>query len=902
VFLRFTISLSRCNSDPISNERRGMMRNRITKIPIIVFLCLMIPAFAYAGNVGKISGKVVDKETGEALEFANVVVIGTAMGGMALPDGSYNILNLTPGTYSVQASYIGYKPVQYDGVIVKPDLTVTLVFELEKSIAAEMEPIIIQAERPLVEVDVTSTRNIFLAEEVQALPVDNPVNVINYVSGSAVDAGGTHIRGGRATEVGYYIDNSPIQDPIANNALLTLSTQAVNELVVYTGGFNAEYGNASSGIVNIITSEGSDEFHGSFEHRMYLPLQMFWRKSDTGDPLDTGEIRERFMLQGPVFKEGKSDMRFAISAEGTDWDDWQPRVEALNRPGKQRLYNGTLTFRHDKTKIKAVVNVDNNDHVSSYDAYRLYERLLVPDSWRWTEDNNYRAALSVSHMITDNSFVEGSFSVLDGSLEIAQPGKKWDPTLTYQENQDLVNLDLDIRRDEENFVISGDNPYYDKQDRRIYTFRGSYTQQAGRNEIKSGVDFSMYDVQEIDVFASTQNYYIYEYDVDPRSGAFYAQDKLEFEGLIMNLGMRLDFFDPNHKTFKDFSHPYDRNAPDSLFHGPNGDQAPIELERYDSEGNYLGGGLVDADVKWKLSPRLGASHPITDATYLHFLYGHFFQMPSFDFLYENEKFHTRGRWLVTGNPDLEAEKTVAYEVGINHTLSTNTAVDLTFFYKDITDMTEQVTVGPTSESNPQGRENYVTFMNEGFGNVRGFEVNLKRRHHNNWHYHGAYTFMVAKGFSSNVNEGGLRRFDDEEFPTQQFYLDWDRRHSFLVTGGYNIKDNWSADVAINYATGAPYTDPKTLSQKPSRNNARYPSISTVDMEVHKIFGFFGFKTNAFIRVTNLFDQRNLVAWDDTDQDLRNWLVANPGDFLGPFGDFTVYGPPRSVLGGVRVSF
>ena len=193
-------------------------------------------------------------------------------------------------------------------------------------------------------------------------------------------------------------------------------------------------------------------------------------------------------------------------------------------------------------------------------------------------------------------------------------------------------------------------------------------------------------------------------------------------------------------------------------------------------------------------------------------------------------------------------------------------------------------------------------MNEGYGNTRGFEINLKRRHLNNWHYHAAYTFMVAKGFSSAVGEGNLRRFDDEEFPTQQFYLDWDRRHSFLLTGGYSVPSNWRTDVVINYATGAPYTDPQSLSKKPSRNNVRYPSISSVDLETHKVFEIFGFDTDVFMRITNLFDQRNLINWDDTDQDLRNWLVVNPGDYLGPFGDNTVYGPPRNVLGGVKISF
>ena len=878
------------------------MQSRMAKAAILSVLCVLLPVLSYAGNVGKITGMVVDKASGEPLKFANIVIIGTSMGAMALGDGSFLVLNVAPGTYDVQASYVGYKPLRINGVIIEPDLTRNLVFELEESVAGVTETIIVEAERPLVQVDVTSTRNIFLSEELDALPVDNPVNVINYVSGSTVSAAGTHIRGGRATEVGYYIDDAPIQDPVFNNAILALSTQSVNEMVIFTGGFNAEYGNASSGIVNVITTEGTDEYHGAIEHRMYLPVQMLWRKSDTGDPLDTGEIKQRLMFSGPMYKKDDKNLRFALSMEATEWDDWQPVVEALDRPGKERIYDAILSYNFGKTKLKGVFNYQDDTHVSSYDTYRLYERLLVPETWRWTANDNYRFALSLNHMLTDKSFFKVSFSVLDAKKEIAQPGNKWDADLTYEENQDLYGINLDIRRDDDNFIISGDNPYYDYQEKRIYTFRGSYTQQIGINEFKTGLDLNVYDVQELDVFASTANYYIYEYDVSPRAGAIYAQDKLEFEGLIMNLGLRFDFFDPNHKVFKDFDHPYDLNTPDSLWHGPNGDQAPIELERYDSEGNYLGGGLEDADIKFKLSPRLGASYPIADDSYLHMQYGHFFQMPSFDYLYENEMFHTRGRWLIVGNPDLEAEKTVAYEIGVNHLLSTNTAIDFTFFYKDITDMSETVTVGPTVESNPQGGDNYVTFMNMGYGNARGFEINLKRRHFNNWHYHAAYTFMVARGFSSNVNEGNLRRFDDEEYPTQQFYLDWDRRHSFLLTGGYSIASNWRIDVAMSYATGAPYTDPKSLSPKPARNNARFPSISNVDVEVGKWFEIFELNTQVYLRIMNLFDQRNLVNWDDTDQDLRNWLVANPGDYLGPFGDYTVYGAPRNIVGGVKVSF
>ena len=119
------------------------MRSRMAKVAILSVLCILLPVLSYAGNVGKITGTVVDKATGEPLKFANIVIIGTSMGAMALGDGTFLVLNVAPGAYDVQASYVGYKPLRINGVIIEPDLTRNLVFELEESVAGVTETIIV---------------------------------------------------------------------------------------------------------------------------------------------------------------------------------------------------------------------------------------------------------------------------------------------------------------------------------------------------------------------------------------------------------------------------------------------------------------------------------------------------------------------------------------------------------------------------------------------------------------------------------------------------------------------------------------------------------------------------------------------------------------------------------------
>ncbi|UCD38702.1 MAG: carboxypeptidase-like regulatory domain-containing protein, partial [Fidelibacterota bacterium] len=212
----------------------------------------------FAGTTGKIGGVVQGRDTGEALIGVNVVVTETALGAATDMNGHYFILNVPPGTYTVQASMIGYKTITVRNVSVSTDHTSQVDFELEVSTLVG-EEVIVTAEKPLIKKDLTSTEASVSADQIENLPVLTLSDVLNLQAG-VVEG---HFRGGRSNEVSYMIDGVPINDVFNSDAALLIENNVIQELKVISGTFNAEYGQAQSGIVDIITKNGSDNFTGS---------------------------------------------------------------------------------------------------------------------------------------------------------------------------------------------------------------------------------------------------------------------------------------------------------------------------------------------------------------------------------------------------------------------------------------------------------------------------------------------------------------------------------------------------------------------------------------------------------------------------------------------------------------
>ena len=166
-----------------------------------------------AGQTGKITGKVLDKETSNPLPGVNVLLENTSMGAATDPDGEFVILDIPPGLYTVKLSFIGYATVTIENVRATADLTTNLYSINMAPEAIEGETITVTAEKPLLEVNATNEVHVVRAEDIKNLPVRGYANVVALQT-SVVDDGGTlHIRGGRSEEVGYYVDGVSAVDP-----------------------------------------------------------------------------------------------------------------------------------------------------------------------------------------------------------------------------------------------------------------------------------------------------------------------------------------------------------------------------------------------------------------------------------------------------------------------------------------------------------------------------------------------------------------------------------------------------------------------------------------------------------------------------------------------------------------
>jgi len=821
---------------------------------LLLLFCLFLSHNVFAS--GKIRGIVTDKETKEVLIGANVQLDGTLYGGATNIDGSYIIINVPPGTYTLRVSYLGYNTQEIQNVVVETDLTTTIDVELSPETQEFGETIVVIAKKPLIQKDETGSRNSVSGADIKTLPVQNFSQIIGYQAG-VVSSGrrSFNVRGGRSNEVAFMVDGILVRDPV-NGALATnINNDAVEELTFLSGTFNAEYGNAMSGVINITTREGSNTFRGLVETRRAMA-------NSSSDTLFSRESLQayNFRIDGPIMKDR---LFFAFTGELYEAGNHLPfGYDQGNN------FFGKLTWNaFIGTKISVQVRTSDEEYKTYSHAYKY-----IPDSVNVNRAKSLQGLFSMVNTFSPKIVLTTRFSLFDQEYFNGRDKdiSEYVRAVTYVDNTYFGE-----------FFASADPQSKSTTRTQTYSFRSDLLWQFNQtNEMKLGVQYQQHVVDwfAIDNITGSVPYMTDIQGRTPYEGAVYIQDKIEKNAFVLNLGMRLDFAN-QQSSFR---------------------QDPLQP-----------GTEVDSKTIWQFSPRIGIAHPISDRSILRFSYGRFFQNPDFRFVYENNFYEFGTREPLFGSPDLDAQRTSAYEVGLVHQFDDKTVVKVTAFYKDIRGLIGTEYIAQGQEVNGKiAFTSYSRFVNEDYANVKGMELSIDSRVSNNLDAIFTYTYSVAKGSSSSETEGYPRRLPS----TRLYPLNFDKTHLFTVQlitkfgkeEGFSLfglrpLQRTRLSTIINGSSGYPYTPGGRDIGFVELNSARYPVTWQIDLSYIKTIQIIkGHDVDLFVNVTNLTDRRNVrFVYSDTGKPDEFTIAPQSAEWINNPAN---YFAPRNFIFGIRYTF
>lgn len=922
------------------------MKPRI--LPLILAL-LCIPLAAGVAASGKVAGKVVDQRTGESIPGVNVVLVGTTYGAATNIDGEYTILNVPPGTYELKASAIGYTPVTIKNVRVNIDLTTRINVSLSETVLALDQEVVITAERPLVQKDLTASTAVVGAEEISALPVTEVNDVLRlqagYING--------HVRGGRNGELAYWIDGVPVTDVYDGGSVVEVNKDQVQELQLISGAFNAEYGQANSGIVNIATKEGASDFRGSVG--VYVGGYASGNTNifpgiDEVDPLTVQNYEGT--LSGPIISNRISFVATGRYSMFGGWLNGFKRYEPFNvgyidsagtvirfrdpsgrgdssavrMNDSRRIYGqGKLSFRLSDA-IKFWAQYIHDDVI--YEDYNSFYK-LNPEG----NPKNYRVGSTyigkLTHLLSTSSFYEVSASLFEKDFR----------RYVYENPHDARYVHPNLLQTlPYSYSWGGVDMTHFHRSTQTLALKVDFTSQINqRHLVKAGGTFNRHSLyyndfqlrpidQQSDFDYATGNPFIttqipgletpfrQEYTRTPLEFAFYVQDKMEFDDLIINVGVRFDGFMPEGQILADPSDPniYDPIKPWNRYRDLNGNGVQDQGEPAVTLAERQTYWYKDATAKYQMSPRIGAAFPITDRGVLHFSYGHFFMIPRFELLYYNSMFKIAsgtGNQGSIGNADLRPEKTVNAEIGLQQQLSDDLSLDATVYVRDARDLAgtraDQITVFG-------GFATYSRIVNSDFAMTRGFVLSLNKRFSEGLAATLDYTFQIARGTASDpyAAQQAAARGDLPE--VQLTSLGWDQRHSINASVSYN-GSSYGGSVVMQYGSGMPYTPRRTEDITSLITNSQIkPNTLNVDVRLFKTFDLGFTDVDLYLRVFNLFDALNeLDVFDDTGRsgyttDLQRILAQNTRQDVNTIEDYFTrpwyYSEPRRIEIGATFEF
>ncbi|GAB5537350.1 MAG: hypothetical protein Rubg2KO_35990 [Rubricoccaceae bacterium] len=926
-----------------------MTRSATLTAGLWAVLLLLVLAPAAAAQSGKIAGRVTDA-TGESIPGANVFVVETSTGATSDLDGYYTVLNVRPGSYTLRISYIGYTTQTIENVAVNIDQTTTIDVELQNEDLGLGE-VTVRAEQPVVQPDVSNSQANVSAAEIEALPASSVENVVQLQAGVQ---DGFSIRGSSSDEIAFQVNGLTLRDERNNSPYTNISLASVQAVQVQTGGFNAEYGNVRSGVVNVVTKDGSrDRYEADVILRYSPPAQK--NSGQAANDLDSYWIRP--FVDPDVAFTGTANGAWDRSTQEqyhpfSGWISVSEDLLSNDDPSDDMTPEALLeAFLWQRRKVMEITNPDYDvdfgfggpipgvsrllGDLRFYASYRREENMyLVPlKTDRYTEQTGH---LKLTSNFGDGMklSVEGRLGGQDGTSASRSGGTGlfrsssgiastlgnvpvvadsrifssdyYNPTevrtnqlgatfthavseKTFYEIRanrfgSLYDTRLGAARDTNAVVFFGgvgfdEAPFGYEQESTfgiggirigagmsnardtsrvaVYNIKGDVTSQLNRfMQVKTGIELNVTDSNvnygRFDAVLPSFNN-IRSWNETPVRGALYGQTKLEFNGMIANLGLRADYFHAGGQW-------YEFDPFDPAFSSKTDPIAAIDTL------------LVTEDTQriLTLSPRLGVSFPVTSVSKLYFNYGHFRSLPDPENLYLVDYLTASGRIDRVANPNNPLPKTVAYEVGYEQSFFDQFLVRTAGYYKDVTLQTFLVRYFSRN-----GEVEYSLSQPDDFEDIRGFELTLAKNRGRWFQGFVNYTYMVyTDGFfgSRRVFENSTQQriFDLQEAenrtaqsrpvprPYARVNLDFIAPNDFgPMVAGIRPLGGWRASLIGRWQDGGQYTWADGGQKDGVLNNVDRTDFTQLDLRFTREFNIGSRRVTFFADIFNVFDQQRL---------------------------------------------
>lgn len=775
-----------------------------------ILIFIFIANLSYA-QTGVLKGKVIDRKTKETIIGATVSIVGTYYAVPTDVNGNYIINNIKPGEYSVKIVYLGYKEQLNNGIKISNGNTTTLNIQLSE-VTAEIGMVEVLGQKTIVDLESGKSSAKVTAEDIKDMSVKDVQSIVANQAGVSQNPDGLQIRGGRVYETQYLVDGINAQDPLAGTGFgVEIAANAINDIEVITGGVGAEFGEGTSGVVLTRIREGGDRVrvNGSyfrdnlgFNERSQWNTDMF--SLSLGSPVPF--TKKKLTFFGSVNME-LTDEFFKTPARQLH-SSLIPQNDSIWAPRQDNKWSNTLKFTYNikpgkKISISNQNSLNINQNTRSLQiignnaivtpGYQYLFSLNMDNASTYTHKSNL-TIIQYLNLFSSKLSMDVSMARLFTNLRADANGRPFRPSTIDQiyDPQSIVTDPVTIYNPGDSIIFVNPGPglynnggvstlWHDHYAiENTFKLKFNYTPNKA-NFISFGIEHKEQEYQWVDVTrpwigapiiiddtTTTASSSIGQtndiWKVKPATGGLFVQDEIRYKGIIMNLGLRLNYWAPG--KFADQS-VEDPNAPVI---------DPIRESYLKNSTEILG-----RRYKFRLLPKLRISFPVSENNVLYFNYGHLSRLPHPRFVYAglDPVYQNRSFLSNLGNPDINPEVTVSYEVGIKTQVTSNFAITATAFYNDKFDYIVSRRIIVKDQTGRFVEKNFS--INQDYARIRGFEITLNRRikKYLSVSFSGAY--QIATGKSNSAQESQLQILQNGAVsPTVEQYLAWDRPLDFKL--------------------------------------------------------------------------------------------------------------------------